>query len=127
MTKNPEKRRQLRLIVFNKYDGLCAYCGCDLTEHPFNVDHLIPKRRYKNRSENDPPSGSDDIENLMPCCESCNCCKSDSTLEQFRYRILDRLARLNECSSEYRIAKRFGLIKETSKEIQFHFETLNNG
>jgi 5-methylcytosine-specific restriction endonuclease McrA len=37
-------KKSEREIVFNKYGGKCAYCGCDL-EKGWHVDHVEPCRR----------------------------------------------------------------------------------
>lgn len=136
-TKEIQKRLQKRLMVFNKFNGKCAYCGCELNMNEnFQIDHVAPKKRYKvyggdcydPKWEYGEGSGSDELDNLFPCCKSCNCCKNDLTIEQFRYRIEDRLVRLNSLSSEYQIAKRFGLVREIKKEgIVFYFEKFMNG
>lgn len=121
--KRQHDRLLLRKAVYNKFGGYCAYCGCDLKNTIFHVDHLVPKRRKASIEERKIlPTGTDDFSNLMPACDSCNSCKSDLTLEEFRYRVSDRIFRLNEYSSEYQIAKRFGLITENNIHIQFHFE-----
>lgn len=118
----------VRQSVYDKYSGCCAYCGCDLLGK-FQVDHFIPKRRYKYKDWNFNKCleiGKDIIENYMPCCCSCNSSKSDLSLEQFRDRIYDRVDRLNKYSSEYNIAKRFGLVQEIKSEVIFHFEIMEN-
>jgi len=124
------KRKENRIAVYNKCNGRCAYCGCEINGngyYGFTIDHIIPRRRYKNRSITDEKSGSNELSNLLPCCASCNSCKSDLSIEEFRERIYDRMYRINNYSSEYKIAKRFGLVVETNKPVIFYFETLNNG
>lgn len=69
---------EVRAIVFAKCRGLCSYCRCGLTLDPrqpnsFTVDHVIPFSR----------GGSDDIENLVPACRTCNCRKSDKDVAAF--------------------------------------------
>lgn len=126
MTYKEKRREDYRLLreqVFNKYSGRCAYCGCCIKES-FQVDHLIPKRRGANsiyHSNYGKPKGGDDITNLMPACASCNACKSDLDLEDFRERVEQRIKMLRNFS-EYRIAVRFGLIKEELSSVIFHFE-----
>jgi len=133
MSNSKDKRRyEKRELVFNKCNGKCAYCGCELSLYGFQIDHIAPKRRYKvyggdcysTRYEYGEGSGSDDVENLFPCCQSCNSSKSDLSLENFRERVIDRVDRLNKYSSEYQIAKRFGLIKEEKIDVEFYFEKL---
>lgn len=35
-----------REIIFNKYDGKCAYCGCELTKG-WHADHMSPVHRLR--------------------------------------------------------------------------------
>lgn len=123
--KIAKAKKEERLFVFNKFNGRCAYCGDSLNIDCFHTDHIIPKRRYKYPNDGY-EIGSDSVENLFPSCSSCNSCKSDLSIEGFRYRIMDRLERLNEYSSEYRIAKRFGLITEFPDDVVFYFEKFTN-
>ncbi len=118
--------KEQRSLIFNKYNGYCAYCGCKLYDGNFQVDHLIPKRRGAKspfHSDFNKEKGSDNIENLMPSCCSCNASKSDLDIEDFRDRVKDRLKRLNDYSTEYNIAKRFGLVKEVDMDVVFYYET----
>lgn len=116
-----------RQIVYEKCDGRCGYCGDFLIDGKFQIDHIEPKRRYKHNYGEIIIRGGDSIDNLMPCCISCNSCKSDLSVESFRERVLDRINRLHGIS-EYNIALRFGLVEEKPiDEIVFYFETLSNG
>jgi 5-methylcytosine-specific restriction endonuclease McrA len=117
----------LKIRLYNKTNGCCAYCGCELHNGNFQIDHIIPKRRGSNsqyHSNYNKEKGSDNENNLIACCGSCNSSKSDLDLEDFRERVLDRIKRLNDYSTEYNIAKRFGLIKELDIPIIFYFEKL---
>ena len=58
--------KSVRKLVYAKYNGHCAYCGCEIPEKGFNVDHLYCLRRYE-YTEVDVHS----IDNLMPSCGSC--------------------------------------------------------
>ena len=51
-----------RLIVYNKYNGHCAYCGHEININEMQVDHIHPQRL----------GGTDDISNLNPACRLCN-------------------------------------------------------
>lgn len=118
-----EKVKARRLTVLGKFGSKCAYCGCDLRINNFHIDHIKPKNRNKNGFSYYEPDGLDHIDNLHPSCSSCNSSKLNMSIEQFREHILNRLYRLNRDSTHYQIAKRFGLVIETDKEIIFHFET----
>lgn len=41
--------KQKREIVFNKYGGYCSYCGCDLKEIKWHMDHAEPIERKQKR------------------------------------------------------------------------------
>ncbi len=63
------------------------------------------------------------IDNQMPACASCNINKHSMSLEGFRSLISGFMKHLNESSTQYKIAKRYGLVQETIKPIVFYFET----
>lgn len=49
--------------------------------------------------------------------------KSTFGLETFRKEIGLLVERLNKTFTQYKIAKRFGLIEETGIQVEFYFET----
>lgn len=124
----------MRKQVFDKYGGKCAYCGCDLVKG-WHVDHLQPVRRHQTYDEDkrrfvytgtvDHPE-REDINNYMPACASCNINKHSMSLEDFRRLITGFMKHLNEVNTQYKIAKRYGLVIEDVKPIVFYFETFNN-
>lgn len=64
---NPRTRkpisRESRAAVWDKTGGKCHYCGCPL--NPFvnwTVDHVLAVSK----------GGTNDLDNLVPCCKSCN-------------------------------------------------------
>lgn len=63
------------------------------------------------------------IDNQMPSCASCNINKHSMSLDDFRSLISGFITSLNRDSVQYKIAKRYGLIKEEIKPIVFYFET----
>lgn len=67
---------------------------------------------------------NDVIENKIPACASCNINKHGYSLEQFRELILGFMKHLNEINTQYKIAKRYGLIRETNIEVKFYFEKI---
>lgn len=145
-----------RELIFNKFNGHCAYCGCEL-EKGWHVDELLPcERKYKyieahwkNKTTNEKcfsfsgirrnpdewirvnskqiPDGCRYperlvIDNQMPACASCNINKHSLNLEEFRSLIQGFMKHLNELNTQYKIAKRYGLVKEDIKPIIFYFE-----
>jgi hypothetical protein len=60
----------------------------------------------------------------MPACRICNKWKGAFDFELFRKEVSEQVKRLNDYSSNYRMAKKYGLIQETEKPIVFYFETL---
>jgi len=127
-------KKQLREIVFNKCNEHCAYCGEELEYKNMQVDHIIPQRNFliDITSESRTPGflkhltakDLNHIDNLNPSCRICNKRKDTFHLELFRKEIASQVERAIKSSSNYRIAKRYGLIKETPKPIVFYFETL---
>ena len=119
-----------RLAVLAKTDGHCAYCGTPLAGK-FHVDHVEPvKREHTWKDGQFKPTGKlerpelDHIDNMLPACPSCNIAKSAMPLEHFRDLVADKLNQL-ELHANYRIAKRYGLLKETPPEkVVFYFEKI---
>ena len=138
-----------RQIIFEKYGGRCAYCGCEL-EKGWHVDELEPCRRLYTFEPGHWSKGyingmSDKgvkwipardvfvgyehperlhIDNQMPACASCNINKHSDSLEGFRALIQGFRKHLNEVNTQYKISKRYGLVQEIDKPIVFYFETI---
>lgn len=113
------KNNKLKKIVLEKYDCKCAYCGASLDYKTLQVDHIKPKRRHIKGYY-----GTDDIENLNPCCKSCNSSKSSFDLEVWRKEIQFKKDRIFRDSSTFRLLIKFNLVKYTDKKVLFYFETL---
>ena len=113
--------KSVRKQVYAKYNGHCAYCGCEIPEKGFNVDHLHCLRNYEYTEEF---TGIDvhDISNLMPSCGSCNRYKATMDLETFRKELQKIPDRLKRDVSTYNIALRYGMVQENREPIKFYFE-----
>nr|DAV57099.1 MAG TPA: RECOMBINATION ENDONUCLEASE VII [Caudoviricetes sp.] len=109
--------KSVRKRVYSKYNGHCAYCGCEIPEKGFNVDHLYCLRNYEYTSID-----VHDISNLMPACGLCNRYKSTMDLEEFRSQLQKIPDRLKRDVSTYNIAVRYGMVEEHNEPIIFYFE-----
>ena len=111
-----------RELIFNKYNGKCAYCGCELKKG-FHVDHIEPiVRNWLNGTCEKPEN--ENLENYNPSCPSCNIQKNSYTLEQFRENIKQFVNSLNQYSTQYKFAKKYGLVSENEIDVKFYFETI---
>ena len=122
-------RANKRKIIFDKYNGHCAYCGCDISYDNFSVDHIKPIfRGYTNTviESYGIIRGDESIDNYNPCCKSCNSSKSTYTLEKWRNEISLKLDRCKIDCSSYALLLRFGMIEEKNRPVVFYFEKYNN-
>lgn len=95
-----------RLSIYNRYHGHCAYCGQHMKQKNMTVEHLIPQSK----------GGGNNIENLMPCCKSCNSMKAADSLEVFRLRFFWGTLHPSELST-------YDNMISVMKKKNFYFET----
>lgn len=67
-------RNFLKATLLDKTDSHCAYCGKFIDSKNMHIEHVIPSSR----------GGSDNIDNLVAACQSCNISKGVLSLDQFR-------------------------------------------
>ena len=80
-----------RHAVFMKTFYHCAYCGKILSDvDDLTIDHKTPKAK----------GGTDELDNLVGCCRSCNQIKADSTVVDFRKRLKEAAKMSNAFSGE---------------------------
>ena len=115
MPKRKHISKSTRLKVYEKYNGHCAYCGCELALKEMQVDHIQSVYWY---------DGANDIENYNPACRMCNFYKSTKTVEDFK-KALGKLLSGLEKVFIFRLAIKYGLIKETDNSVVFYFEKKN--
>lgn len=112
------KRRKLtkdeRLMIYDKCNHRCAYCGCDIEYKDMQVDHAKPLHI----------GGADELSNMLPACRSCNHYKATLGIEDFRKYIREIPKRLDRDSIPYAVGKRFGLIEVGEWGVIFWFEKL---
>ena len=104
-----------RKEIYDKYDGRCAYCGIELDLCNMQIDHIKPQ------ASGDPYVHS--VDNYNPSCPICNGWKHCDNIESFRRSIAQQVRKCRDYSRNFRMAERFGLVKEIEKPIIFYFET----
>ena len=121
------KLSKKRQVIFDKSGGKCWYCGCDLKKG-WHADHFKPIRRnnpeYKGYEKPCEHPERDTEENKVPSCASCNMMKSSMDVEGFRQVVKGFINSLNEYSTQYKFAKKYGLVAETEKPVVFWFESI---
>lgn len=113
---NPKRKK-----IWDKSNGHCWYCGVKLGESGWHVDHFEPVVRHLITGEHLYPE-RDTIDNKVPACASCNINKNSYPLESWRSMIENFIVSLNRDSTQYKLAKRFGLVEETGLKVKFWFE-----
>jgi 5-methylcytosine-specific restriction endonuclease McrA len=124
-------KKEIRLKVFNKYGGHCAYCGCELKYKDMQVDHIHPqylkhwlKSEVMMRDSDVKVKDIDDFENLNPSCRACNFAKGTETLEAFRREIGLKIKRI-ERTFNWRLLEKYGLVQKIEKPVLFYYEQYN--
>ncbi|WP_054628711.1 HNH endonuclease [Cronobacter sakazakii] len=132
MKLTKKQRDELRM----KFDGRCAYCGCELPEKGWHADHVEPVHRKLEIDEEARSKGvwrlkqtgefylphNDKLENLFPACAPCNLFKSVFDIEEFRRQVAFQAGRALKTSVNFRTAERFGLVQVIDKPVVFWFE-----
>ena len=106
--------KAIRQLVYEKYNGRCAYCGRKIEYKDMQVDHFVAKRGWNEE-------GTDDISNLMPSCRMCNHYKRANTLETFRIYIQEIPRKLRN-NYIYKVGVAYWNVIENEKPIEFYFE-----
>lgn len=116
-------KKKDRDLVYEMFSGRCTYCG-DKLQKGWHVDHREPiVRNWWNGTCENPQN--EHIDNYTPSCPSCNILKGSESVERLREKIKQFVNSLNQYSTQYKFAKRYGLVEETEKEVIFYFETLS--
>jgi len=113
-----------RELVYNKYNGRCAYCGCKLDYKDMQVDHIVPI--FRNVNEERPyglERGNESVENSNPSCRACNKRKGVLSVEEFRAELEKCHERMLRDNPNYRQLVRYGQIKLVDNgRVKFYFE-----
>jgi len=120
-----EKKKELRIKVWKKYKGKCAYCGEKITANDMHVDHIVPLHRGSSReelAEMGVVKGGYGFKNLNPSCPTCNMSKSTFTVDNWRRELHLKVERLRKNTSSFRLMEKYKCIKISYKPIIFYFE-----
>lgn len=115
--------KKVRLQVYDKYDGHCAYCGKKITYKEMQLDHLIPRQRerFGKYSEEE----IENFDNYMPACRRCNHYKRAHSLETFRTMIEEIPKKLFRDNYIYKVGLDYGLVTTNEHKVIFYFEELD--
>lgn len=108
-----------RQLIYQKFNGRCAYCGREITFKKMQVDHFWPKFL----AHFQPGLDNNREENLMPSCAKCNNHKYGFRPEVWRNELQLQISRLKK-NTQFDRALRFGQLQITEKPVVFYFETL---
>lgn len=107
--------KSVRDSVRLRFGGRCGYCGS--RPDKLQIDHIRPVSASGVKDQD-----LNAEENLMPACFSCNNYKMNMSLEQFRTELAQQVWRARTHSLNFRLAERFGLVRETEAKVTFYFE-----
>jgi 5-methylcytosine-specific restriction endonuclease McrA len=109
--------KEERNLVFEKYEGKCAYCGIELKKG-WHVDHIVPFVF----------GGKDEFSNYNPSCKECNTYKGATRLETYRSQLkrmlIERLEYLFKSKTKMKVAMNMGSIVYYEWDELFYFERI---
>ena len=131
MSAHKKIPKKIRLLVYEKCNHRCAYCGCELEYKDMQVDHVKSVFANTDASHTMTEKEMYSEENLLPACRQCNFYKSCGNLESFREALTSTLMRNLQKTFQYRLAIKYGLIREHIEPVKFYFvasgSTMVNG
>lgn len=81
-------KEKLRYDVHAKYGFRCAYCGEFITYSEMEIDHIIPKSKFKEIKKKEKINYAvNSYSNLNPSCSTCNNAKGSWSVQEFRQLI----------------------------------------
>ena len=99
--------------VWRKTEGLCWYCGKDFKDR-MTIDHVQPVSQ----------GGSDELDNLVPCCKSCNSAKGGRSVDEYRLVIQRKKGMILELKQIMWLYSK-GIEVPDPDPCLFYFETHN--
>ena len=122
MNKRKPISKKLREQVYQKYNGHCAYCGCELEIKDMQVDHVLSVARAKWIKDE---LNLNNIDNLMPSCRACNYYKDTYSIETLRKNLSTLMERVRK-QYIFRLAEKYGMVQEMNWDGKFYFEKVND-
>ena len=110
--------KQVRQKVYEKYNGHCAYCGCELVIKGMQVDHIESVLRAQSLHK----VVDNSIDNFNPACRMCNFYKGTLTIEDFRKKLLTFQAVHFPDSFNTRLGLKYGMVTMAKWDGKFYFE-----
>jgi len=98
--------KKVRFEVFKRDGFACQYCGKTPPEVTLEIDHIIPKSKQ----------GTDEINNLLTSCFSCNRGKSNTKLERITPTLKENLTTVKEQQKQMRSYEKHLALIEQKKE-----------
>lgn len=126
MSKHKAISKKVRIALYEKYNHRCAYCGCEMEYKDMQIDHIESVYRNNDIAQTMSEEEMYDESNFLPTCRQCNFYKSTFTVEQFRQRLKEVMMPNLQKDFRYRLAAKYGLIEETSKNVKFYFEEISD-
>ena len=124
--------KTLRLKVYDKYNGHCAYCGREIKYEEMQVDHArafaqqwyAPKDVREETAKMIEDDSINAIDNLMPACRACNFYKGINNIDGLRRRIREELEHTCRSTFQTRLAMQYGMIEYRPWDGKFYFEKM---
>ena len=126
MSAHKKIPKKIRLLVYEKCNHRCAYCGCELEYKDMQVDHVKSVFANTDVSHTMTEEEMYSEKNFLPACRQCNFYKSCGNLESFREALTSTLMRNLQKTFQYRLAIKYGLIQEHIEPVQFKIERLQD-
>lgn len=117
--------KAVRKQVYDSLNGHCGYCGRKIAYKEMQVDHIEAVYLHEKELNAGQAQEVNSIENYMPTCRMCNFYKSTMSIESFRKQLETLPERLDKIFI-YRLAKKYGIVKEKCENIKFYFEECRN-
>lgn len=106
MTKRKYISKKIRFEIFNRDGFTCHYCGAHPPESILQIDHIIPVSK----------GGTNDPENLITSCQSCNIGKGANLLDKTELKIDEKIKDIEE--SEEQIKQYNEVIQRRNQRIK---------